>query len=578
MRQLPSGGSEWTPFTAFHQTKVKTTMKALKVGLLVSSTFSGKYVYDLALWGRDREDIKISHLIVHPRFRDSGLGRLRNVLLEQGPYVLLSKILFRLIVLVERFLLKRGGLHGHHYETFDLRKLADEILIVNPIVSKSGLAYRFSPEDIEKIKALDFDLLIRCGSGIMRGDILHASRFGIISLHHGDNRINRGGPAGFWECYYKWPQTGFIIQRLTEELDAGDVLVRGSFATRYFYSLNQAHIYEKSNAHLKSLLCRIASTRKLPPAENTPNPYSNILFRGPNAIQTVVYGFKLLTRMSIKVTARILMIRKRWGISLLSSTWDKAVFWRSTEVKPPRGRFWADPFLYSYEGRTFCFVEDFIYKTGRAHITALEIIGTKPIELGTALKEPFHLSFPFLFRYQEALYMCPEARESGQIRIYRCAEFPLKWELQTVIMENVRAADTMLFERRGKWWMLTNLDESGAEDHCSELYLFSSDSPLGTNWTPHPQNPVRIDAHGGRNAGLIVDGEKVFRLAQRQGFDQYGQGLLVYEIKTISESLFVEELVSEINPNFRRGLRGAHHLSTDGKTTVVDHEYYSVFL
>ena len=74
--------------------------------------------------------------------------------------------------------------------------------------------------------------------------------------------------------------------------------------------------------------------------------------------------------------------------------------------------------------------------------------------------------------------MCPEARESGQIRIYRCAEFPLKWELQTVIMENVRAADTMLFERRGKWWMLTNLDESGAEDHCSELYLFSSDRRL----------------------------------------------------------------------------------------------------
>ncbi len=553
-------------------------MEALKVALLVNDTFSGKYVHELALWGKERADIKISHLLVHARPRDSNLGRLRNVLLEQGPYVLLSKISFRLIVLVENLLLKCSGIHGDHYKTFDLRKLVDEILVITPIVSKSGLAYRFSAEDIEKIKALDFDLLIRCGSGIMRGDILRASRFGIISLHHGDNRVNRGGPAGFWECYYKWPQTGFIIQRLTEELDAGDVLVRGSFATRYFYSLNQAHIYEKSNAHLKNLLSRIASTRKLPPAENAPNPYSNTLFRVPNPIQSVVYGLKVFKRISIKVITRLLMLRKRWGISLLSCKWDKSVFWRSTEVKPPRGRFWADPFLYSHGGRTFCFVEDLVYKTGRAHITALEITGTKASELGTALKEPFHLSFPFLFQYQGALYMCPEARESGQIRIYRCAEFPLKWELQTVIMEDVRAADTMLFEREGKWWMLTNLDESGADDHCSELYLFSSDSPLGTNWTPHPQNPVRIDAHGGRNAGLVVDGEKVFRLAQRQGFDQYGQGLLVYEIKTISESLFVEELVSEINPTFRRGVRGTHHLSTDGKTTVIDHEYYSLFL
>jgi len=553
-------------------------MKALRVGLLVSSTFSSKYVHELALWGKERADINISHLIVHARPRDSNLGRVRNVLLEQGPYVLLSKILFRLIVFVERLVLKRNSLHSDHYEVFDLRKLVDEILVINPIVSKSGMVYRFSAEDIEKIKALDFDVLIRFGSGIMRGDILRACRFGIISFHHGDNRINRGGPAGFWECYYEWPQTGFIIQRLTEELDAGDVLVRGSYATRYYYSLNQAHLYKKSNTHLKNLLVRIASTRELPPVESAPNPYSNTLFRAPNPIQSVVYGLKVLGRISIKLIARILMLRKRWGISLLSCKWDRSVLWRSTEVRPPRGRFWADPFLHSYDGRTFCFVEDFVYKTSRAHITALEIAGTKAIELGTAVKEPFHLSFPFLFQYQGALYMCPEARESGQIRIYRCADFPLKWELRAVIMEDVRAADTMLFERGGKWWMLTNLDESGAEDHCSELYLFSSDSPLGTNWTPHPQNPVRIDACGGRNAGLIVDGEKLFRLAQRQGFDQYGQGLLVYEVKTISESLFVEELVSKIDPSFRRGLRGTHHLSTDGKTTVIDHEYYSLFL
>jgi len=174
--------------------------------------------------------------------------------------------------------------------------------------------------------------------------------------------------------------------------------------------------------------------------------------------------------------------------------------------------------------------------------------------------------------------MCPEARESGQIRVYRCTDFPLKWELETVIMEGVPAADTMLFERGGKWWMLTNLDESGAVDHCSELYLFWSDSPLHANWTPHPQNPIRIDACGGRNAGLVVDGEKLFRLAQRQGFDQYGQGLLVFEIKMMSESLFVEEQVAEITPTFRRGVRGTHHLSTDGKTTVIDHESYSLFL
>lgn len=546
-------------------------MKPLKVGLLVNSTFSDKYVYELALWANDQANIKISHLIVHPRHRDSKLGRLVEIFRKQGLYVLLSRILFRLIIAVETLILRRSRLHRDHYRIFDLSKLVGEILIASPIVSKSGLVHRFSAEDIERIKALDFDFLIRCGAGILRGDILHASRFGIISIHHGDNRINRGSPPGFWECYYEWPQTGFIIQRLTEELDAGDVLVRGSFGTRHYYSLNQAHLYKKANTHLKNLLTRIALTGELPSAENVPGPYSNILFRAPDLRQSAAYGFKVLKRMSMRTMARMLMLRQRWGISLLSGRWDRSVFWRSTEVRNPRGRFWADPFLYSYDGRTFCFVEDFVYRANRGHITALEIIGTKVVERGVAVKEPFHLSFPFLFRYKGGLYMCPECFQSEQIRIYRCTEFPLKWELQAVVMEGVSAADTMLFEKGGKWWMLTSLDESGTADHCSELYLFSSDSPLDTHWKPHPQNPIRIDARGGRNAGLIVDGGKHYRLAQRQGFDQYGQGLLVYEIKTISESIFVEELVSEINPTFRRGLRGTHHLSTDGKTTVIDH-------
>ena len=51
---------------------------------------------------------------------------------------------------------------------------------------------------------------------------------GIISFHHGDNNINRGGPAGFWEVFNEEPSTGFIIQRLTEELDGGDVIFKAN--------------------------------------------------------------------------------------------------------------------------------------------------------------------------------------------------------------------------------------------------------------------------------------------------------------------------------------------------------------
>ena len=546
-------------------------MRPLKIGLMLDSVRCDKYVHELALWGKSQANLEISHLILHPRRPNSrfgGLGELRR---------LPEKVLFRIIRSIEKVILLRSSAHRDHYRSFDLGKIAAQVIGIEPLVSRSGHVYRFSDEDVDRVRSLGLDLLIRCGQGILRGSILRASRLGIVSFHHGDNRVNRGGPAGFWECYYQWPETGFIIQRLTEELDAGEVLVRGAFATRYYYSLNQAHVYKKSVSHLKNLLARVAATGRLPEPDPTPKPYSNRLFRSPGLLQCASYACKLLYRVSVKALANVLP-RERWGISVLSGKWNEAVFWRAREALPPKGRFWADPFLHTRAGRTFCFVEDFVYEAGRAHISALEIVGTKIVERGVALKEPFHLSFPFLFEHLNELYMCPETCAAGQIRVYRCTNFPLEWKLEKVLMKDVCAVDTMLLGKSGKWWMFTTIDESGTDDHCSELYLFSSDSPLSTTWTPHPQNPLRIDPRGGRNAGLIIEGERVFRLAQCQGFDRYGHSLLAYEIKELSESRYAEALVATIAPNFRRGLLGTHHLSTDGKTTVIDHVSHSFAL
>ncbi len=556
-------------------------MKALKVGLLVDGTFSNKYVYELALWAQDQPSIDISHLIVQSFRRNSKRGGIANGGLKHGLYDLLSEFSFRLVTSCERWLLKRSSLYADHYQVCDLSKIVGGIVEINPVVSNSGLPDRSSVGNVERVMALNLDLLIQCGSITPRGDILHASRLGVICLGHAGSHSIPGSAAGFWECFHEWPQTAFNILRLTDDTGAGRVLVSGSFWTHYYFSLNQAHLCKKSYVHLQNLLNQIALNGKLPGDKNTPDDYSDVHFRvntPPRLHHSVAYGFKLVKRILIKAVARLLRLEERWGISFLSGNWDKLEFARSTEATLPRGRYWADPFLWSYGGKTFCFVEDFVYKTNRAHITALELTGTKVVERGIALQEPFHLSFPFLFQYKGDLYMCPESAESRQVRIYRCAEFPLKWVLHCVVMDSISAVDTMFFEKGGKWWMLTSIDQSETRDYGSELYLFSANSPLETAWVPHPQNPLKIDARGGRNAGLIMDGDKLFRVGQRQGFDQYGEGLLVYEIKAISDSTFVEDLVTEINPSFRKGLIGTHHLSSDGKTTVIDHVSYSFVL
>ena len=95
----------------------------------------------------------------------------------------------------------------------------------------------------------------------------------------------------------------------------------------------------------------------------------------------------------------------------------------------------------------FCFVEDYVDVKKRGLISALEFGSAGVKDYGPIIEEDFHLSFPYLFSFEGQLFMCPEANESGQIRIYRCVDLPLRWQLHSVAMEGVCAVDTMVVRK-----------------------------------------------------------------------------------------------------------------------------------
>jgi hypothetical protein len=284
--------------------------------------------------------------------------------------------------------------NGSH-ETYDLAKLVPGEIRVSPIVSQSTFVHRFSDEDVAKVREQSFDVLIRCGSGILRGAILSSARLGIISLQHGDDRINRGGIAGFWEVYYRQDRTGFVVQRLTEEPDGGEVILRGYIPTQDTHLLNAAMLFIKSYFHLRTLLLRIASTGQLPPAE-AHCPYSGKLLVSPGARELVVYLSKQVARSVSERIRRALRYRERWGICFAKRDWRYVVMGQGTRVETPPGRFLADPFVVTRGGRTCVFAEEFVFESAKGHIAAFELSegGARP--LGIALEESFHLSFSCL--------------------------------------------------------------------------------------------------------------------------------------------------------------------------------------
>jgi folate-dependent phosphoribosylglycinamide formyltransferase PurN len=537
-----------------------------RVGLLADGPSVHKIYADLVDWADRQPDVQISLIIQRaPGSQPGRLGAWRDMLRKRGLYATLSHLAFSQLVKLEQ----KWGLRGlHHIAGMrDIGSKVADYIEVTPLVSKSGFVHRFSDGDLERVRTLDLDLLIRAGSGILKGEILSAARHGILSIHHGDNRIYRGGPPGFWEVVERQPSTGFVIQRLTEELDGGEVLFRGSMPTEFLYTRNQAMLFERSAVPLQHAVRQVLEGKSV---AEPPHIYSHRLYTYPLLRDAIRYVAKTLSFWSRGFWRRLRGRRPRWGVAYLNGDWASAVLWRGKVIPNPPGRFLADPFaLVSQEGERYIFLEDLEDRLGRGVISAYRLDDNGVAErLGVVLEESFHLSFPFIFRSGDTLYMCPETAQTRQVRLYRCTEFPLRWEFERVLLDAIDASDTLIFEHGAGWAMLTSIDSS-ALGGPSELHGYLADDPLGP-WTKIGSGPLLMDAERGRNGGLLTRGEHVFRVAQRPGFGAYGRAFSIYRIDRMDEHGYGETKVQDVEPAFRQGIDGTHHLHNDGDFVVFD--------
>ena len=457
-------------------TKQEVSQK-LRIALIVDSNISSKYVYDLACWAKKQNNLEVSSLILQ-RTQFSSSGKFKRgikFLKKRGALFLLEQIGYLILVKIENLLLKRNKTHKDHFNQYNLFDYVDEVIKVEPIISKSGFVHRYSDNDIKKIKQKKLDVLIRCGSGILRGDILTTANYGIISFHHADNKINRGGPPGFWEVFNKEDSTGFTIQQLTDELDGGNVIFQGFIGTSFYYLLNQANLYIKANFYMKKVLSDLATTKKLPEKLDS-FPYFNQLYKRPNLIIQFLYTLRL-TRLIIEKLINKFLLKKsyRWGVAFQFTNWRNLVMWKAVKIKNPVNHYLADPFVISINEKTYCFVEDYDYTLSRGCISLYELNENTATRYGEIISEPFHMSYPYVFEYESKFYMVPETCENKDIRLYVAEEFPYKWKFLKTIFNDVSAVDTTIIQKNGLWWLFTNIDPVNSGDCCSELFIYYSD-------------------------------------------------------------------------------------------------------
>jgi len=539
-------------------------MSKLKIAFLIDNHHVDSHANDLIkAVKKDKTHFHTPKLISlsSNQARNSNYGKIFTFIRNALSYFILRFEIKRLI---------KNMIYEEHGQVKGVDNLNLEVINIKPIISKSGLVYRLEDKDIKSIKGHDIDLLIRCGEGILKGDILNCTKYGVLSFHHGDNRVYRGVPAGFWEVFNGEPTSGFIIQKLTETLDGGEVLFRGNIMTASYWQLNYANLCKKGNFFMLKILKDLSNDGKLPLSESY-IPYGNKLFRFPKIFILVQYICIQLLRLIKNKFLSFLDYRTTWSVSYLNHKSLNKPLYQADTIQNPKKRFLADPFLFKHEGKNICFVEDFFYDEGRGKISAYELSNEGHTEVGVILEEDFHLSFPYVFKFEENIYMCPETNEKNEIRLYKCNKFPDSWSFYKTIIKNVSAADTLIFPYKEKWCLLTNICSSEIGDHNSELHLFFSNNPISDNWTACKSNPIIFDSQKARNGGLFTYRNDIFRINQIHDKAHYGSAFGINRILNLDENGYLEENIHKIFPNFFNNLNGTHHFSYNDSFIVFDH-------
>lgn len=532
----------------------------LKVVVLVDDLLIQKWMY-LAL----ERIVKSSHSVIVLIVMNNSEGIYKSR--WQKLFNNLHKVIYFSFASLEAFCYRLVRGQGAR-ELMPLDKLLPDIPVQGSKPLQGKFTDEFSDEAIAEIRKYEPDVVIRFGFRILKGDILDVARFGVVSFHHGDPDIFRGGPACYWESALAKRKTGSILQVLSSDLDGGFVLRRSYTATNIFSPyLNYESALLSSVPFLDDSLREIYNTRELTRTENPLPYYDGIIFTAPHNLLALKHIFLFAKRVVSRLVEKAFWF-DQWVI--LYGKKDELNVRKFVKFAPEHlDRFWADPFLLKQNDRQYLFFEEQI-GSNPAHIAVGEIVDGELKDIEPVLVEGYHLSYPFIFWHEDSLYMIPESTENKSVDLYRCESFPSVWVKIKTLMADITAADTTVFFKDDYWWLFSSIREHSGSCPHSSLRLFYSRDLLHADFVPHANNPICSDVSKSRPAGMIFHWQnEIYRPSQDCAI-RYGYAVNFNRITTLTPSDYKESSVGKINPHWDSRCLGVHTYNSDNSHVVLD--------
>ena len=262
-----------------------------------------------------------------------------------------------------------------------------------------------------------------------------------------------------------------------------------------------------------------------------------------------------------------------WNVGKINMPISKFVFNENSNVnidwlEPSKGQnFQADPFGIFQEKEEYILYEFYDSKKKKGNIKIKSSINDKLDKI--ILEKPYHLSYPFLFQFENEWYCIPEQCQSNQLDLYKLDKSSRKLTFCKTLINEIAAVDPTILFYQDKWWLFcTDSNNKGAD---LRLNIYFANNPLD-NWFPHSLNPVKTDISSARPAGtpFFYNG-KLIRPSQNSS-KSYGGSIIINEIVKLTTTEFLEIKLKQLNPNIFEGSYpdGIHTISSFGNCTLID--------
>jgi hypothetical protein len=426
--------------------------------------------------------------------------------------------------------------------------------------------------DFNKISQCYLDVILNFSNAEINTNIINTAKNGIWSINYFNTIFNSSMPLGITEVLKQKNETRVLLHKVSEHLTEEKLIYDTYFSTDHVsINRNINHVYWNAKTILISQLEELYKKR----SENFNSKIVTNTYNDIHNLNTFSFIKGIVVNYWIAVFGMI--SRKKyfdqWILLFKVGNPNKTAhnFKDFIRLLPPKDRFWADPFVVYKNKKYYIFIEELIYKENKGKISVIEMDNEgNHINPEVVLETNYHLSYPFIIEDNGEFFMLPETENNNRIELYKCIEFPRKWELNCVLKDNIKALDSTILKYDNIYWLFTNVVTYSESSSINELHIYYSDTLLSTNWQPHAKNPILNNHHYTRPAGSIfVDNNKIYRPTQNCS-KHYGYGMNLREILTLNKHEYEEKEVVSVLPDWEKDVFSTHTFNFDNQLTVID--------